>query len=45
MIFMHVIMFSDFIQVLLIKWRHPTNNEYFPKHILFTTIYLLQEQN
>jgi hypothetical protein len=29
MIFMHLIMFSDFIQVLLIKRRHPTNNEHF----------------
>jgi hypothetical protein len=41
---MHLIMFHDFIQVLFIKRRHPTTNEHFPKHILFTTIYLLQEQ-
>jgi hypothetical protein len=40
---MHLIMFSDFMQVLHIKRRHPTKNEYFPMHILFTTIYLLQE--
>jgi hypothetical protein len=36
--------FSDFMQVLNIKRKHSTKNEYFPKHILFTTIYLLQEQ-
>jgi hypothetical protein len=42
--FMCLIMFSDFMQVLLTKRRHPTNNEHFPMHILFTTIYLWQEQ-
>jgi hypothetical protein len=42
--FMHLIMFFDFMQVLHIRSRHPTKNEYFPMHILFTTIYLLQEQ-
>jgi hypothetical protein len=31
------------MQVLNIKRKHSTKNEYFPKHILFTTIYLLQE--
>jgi hypothetical protein len=41
--FMHLIMFSDFMQVLYINRMHPTKNEYFPMHILFTTIYLLQE--
>jgi hypothetical protein len=41
---MCLIMFYDFIQALLIKRRNPTNNEHLPKHILFTTIYLLQEQ-
>jgi hypothetical protein len=41
---MHLIMFFDFMQVLHIRSRHPTKNEYFPMHILFTTIYLLQEQ-
>jgi hypothetical protein len=41
--FMHLIIFSDFMQVLHIKRRHPTNNEYFLKHILFTTIYFLME--
>jgi hypothetical protein len=45
MIFMHLMMFSDFMQVLLIKSKHPTNNEHFPMHILFTTFYLLLEQN
>jgi hypothetical protein len=42
---MHIIMFSDFMQVLLINRRHHTNNEHFPMNILFTTIYLLQENN
>jgi hypothetical protein len=41
---MHLIMFSDFMQVLHIKRLHPTRNEYVSKHILFSTIYLLQEQ-
>jgi hypothetical protein len=40
---MHIITFSDFIQVLDIKRRHPTKNDYFSMHILFTRIYLLQE--
>jgi hypothetical protein len=35
--------FSDFIQVVNIVRKHYTNNEYFPKHIVFTTLYLLQE--
>jgi hypothetical protein len=42
---MHLIVLSDFMLVLLIKRRHPANNEYFRMHILFTIIYLLQEQN
>jgi hypothetical protein len=29
----------DFMQVLNIKRKHPTNNEYFCKHILFNLIY------
>ncbi len=33
---MHLNMLSSFM--------HPTKNEYFPMHILFTLIYLLQEQ-
>jgi hypothetical protein len=36
-------MLFDFIQVQNIIRKHPTENEYFPIHILFTTIYLLQE--
>jgi hypothetical protein len=40
---MDLIIFSDFIQILHIKRRQHTKNEYFPMHILFTTIYLLQE--
>jgi hypothetical protein len=35
---------SDFMQVLNSIRKHPTKDEYFPMHILFTTIYLLQEQ-
>jgi hypothetical protein len=38
---MHLIMLSDFMQVLLIKRRHPTNIEHFLMHIIFTIIYLL----
>jgi hypothetical protein len=33
-----------FMQVLNSIYKHPTKNEYFPKHILFSTIYLMQEQ-
>jgi hypothetical protein len=33
--FMCLIIFSDFMQVLLTKGWHPTNNEYFLMHILF----------
>jgi hypothetical protein len=33
----------DFLQVLHIKRSHSTKNYYFPMHILFTIIYLLQE--
>jgi hypothetical protein len=35
----------DFIQVAYRMRKIYTNNYYFPKHILFTTIYLLQEHN
>jgi hypothetical protein len=35
--------FSDFIHVLN-SIKHYTKNEYFPKHILFTATYLMQEQ-
>jgi hypothetical protein len=31
---------SDFMQVLYSIREHYTRNEYFPKHILFTIIYL-----
>jgi hypothetical protein len=34
----------DFMQVLTSTRKPPTKNLYFSKHILFTTIYLLQEQ-
>jgi hypothetical protein len=39
-----LIFFSDFMQVLNIIRKHYTNNEYFPKHIVFIMIYLMQEQ-
>jgi hypothetical protein len=39
--FMEKIMLPDFMQVLDSLWKHPTKNEYFSKHILFTIIYLL----
>jgi hypothetical protein len=35
--------FYDFIQVLHSIRKHSTTNEYFPMHISFSTIYLLQE--
>jgi hypothetical protein len=41
---MNLIMLSDFMQILNSRRKHPTKNEYFPMHILFTTFYLLQEQ-
>jgi hypothetical protein len=34
----------DFLQVLHIKRSHCTKSDYFPMYILFTIIYLLQEQ-
>jgi hypothetical protein len=37
--------FYDFIQVAYNMRNLYTNNFYFPKHILFTMTYLLQEQN
>jgi hypothetical protein len=42
---MNINKFHDFIQVAYSMGKLYTNNYYFPKHILFTTIYLLQEQN
>jgi hypothetical protein len=41
---MNLKMLFDFIQVLLSKQKHPTKDDYFSKYILFTIIYLLQEQ-
>jgi hypothetical protein len=41
---MHLIWFPHFMQILNSIRKHPTKNECFPKHILLTTIYLLQEQ-
>jgi hypothetical protein len=38
-----LIMLYDFIQVLISKEKHSTKDEDFPRHILFTIIYLLQE--
>jgi hypothetical protein len=39
-----LIMLYYFMQVLYSARKYYTKIEYFPKHILFTTIYLLQEQ-
>jgi hypothetical protein len=36
--------FSNFMQVLYSAKKFPIKNYYFSKHILFSTIYLLQEQ-
>jgi hypothetical protein len=41
---MHLIMFSNFMQVLHSTRKHYTEVEYFPKHKLFYTLSLLQEQ-
>jgi hypothetical protein len=41
--FMNLNKLSNFIQVLNIKRKHYTKNEYFPKHIIFTKIYSLRE--
>jgi hypothetical protein len=37
-------MLFDFMQVLISIRKNYTNNEYFYRYILFTMIYLLQEQ-
>jgi hypothetical protein len=37
-------MLSDYMQVLNSIRKHYTQNKYFPKPILFSIIYLLQEQ-
>jgi hypothetical protein len=41
---MHLISLSDFPQVLYSARKPPTGNKYFSKQILFSTIYLLQDQ-
>jgi hypothetical protein len=41
---MNLNMLYDFMQLLNINRKHPTKNEYFPRHVVFTTICLLQEQ-
>jgi hypothetical protein len=33
----------DFMQILNIKRKYSTQNDHFPKHILFIAIYLLSE--
>jgi hypothetical protein len=43
--FKNLTWFYDFIQFLYSIRKHYTKNKYFPKHILFTMIYLIQEQN
>jgi hypothetical protein len=40
---MILIFLSDFMQVLHNIYKHPTKNECFPKHTLFSTIYLMHE--
>jgi hypothetical protein len=40
---MNLNMFSDFTHVLNIKRKHSIKNDHFPKHILFTIIYLSQK--
>jgi hypothetical protein len=41
---MHLIMFYDFMQILNSTKKHSSKNKYFPMPIIFTTIYLLQEE-
>jgi hypothetical protein len=41
---MHLILVSDFLQVLYSASKFPTKDWYFSKDILFPTIYLLQEK-
>jgi hypothetical protein len=40
---MTLIMLYDFLKVLLSKRKHPTKDDYFSTHMLFTTIYLLEK--
>jgi hypothetical protein len=41
---MNLAMLYDFMQVLNSIRKLPTKNDYFTKNIIFTTIYLLQDQ-
>jgi hypothetical protein len=41
---MNLNMLSNFMKVINIKMKHYIKNEYFPKHILFSTTYLVQEK-
>jgi hypothetical protein len=43
--FISLNMLYDFIQIIYSMRQYYTKVEYFSKHILFTTIYLLLEQN
>jgi hypothetical protein len=38
---MNIIILSDYMKYLNSTRKLPTNNEHFPMHILFSTIYLL----
>jgi hypothetical protein len=42
--YIHLIFLSDLLYVLNSARKFPTKNQYFSKHILFSTIYLLQNQ-
>jgi hypothetical protein len=42
--FMNLNMLYDFMHLLNINRKHPTKNEYFSKHTMFTKICLLLEQ-
>jgi hypothetical protein len=41
---MNLAILYDFMQVLNSIRKQPTKNDYFTKHIIFTIIYLLQDQ-
>jgi dihydrofolate reductase len=41
---MNLTRLHDFMQVLHIKTSYSTKDDYFPAHIQFTAIYLLQKQ-
>jgi hypothetical protein len=42
--YMHLIFLYDFLQVLYSATKFPTKDQYFFKHNLFPTIYLIHEQ-